>query len=332
VDRLGDWVDRRPGPAWVYYLLIGLVISLAETVVQWVAGTYPVGTFVTLHVVLPGLAPLFLGLMHYVDRVADRSLAAYRPALRDPLRKYRELHYRLTTMPARHAAWAGLAGIAVNSLLLFVPSLRVTMESVQIASTPVSFGLNAIVFLLSYGVAGIFAYHTLRQLSLVSRIYTEDTRVDLLNLGPLYALSRITAATATGLILSYLTVLSIPATQLLKLLVGAVLAAIALATFVTPLLGVHRVLEEEKSRLLGEVGDRLRPILANLHKDVDSGKLSRIDDLSKAFASLEMERNLLEKVPTWPWEPQTVRGLIAALLLPVAVWLIQLVLQRVIGN
>jgi hypothetical protein len=116
------------------------------------------------------------------------------------------------------------------------------------------------------------------------------------------------------------------------LLVGAVLAAMALATFVTPLLGAHRVLVEEKNRLLGEVGNRLRPILADLHQDVDSGKLRRMDNLSKAFASLEMERNLLEKVPTWPWEPQTVRGLIGALLLPVAVWLIQLVLQRVIGS
>lgn len=330
-DRLGDWLDRLPGPALLYYLLIGLAVFTAETLVQWQAGTYPVGTFVALTLALAILPSLILGFMHYVDKVADRSLASYRPALRAPQRTYRELGYRLTTMPARSVAWASIAGIAFNVLLILVPALAVPFRSLQIAMTPVSLGLNAIVLLAVWTVGGTFTYHTLRQLSLVSRIYTQYTQIDLLNLGPLYALSRITATTAMGIILSYLSILSIPAAQPLKLLLGALLATIALGTLVTPLLGAHRLLIEEKGRRLGETSARLRGLIQDLHRGVDSGNLRGLDRLNNAISGLEVERNLLEKVPTWPWEPQTVQGLIAALLLPVAVWLVQLALGRILG-
>ncbi len=34
------------------------------------------------------------------------------------------------------------------------------------------------------------------------------------------------------------------------------------------------------------------------------------------------------RIPTWPWEPGALRGLVAALLLPVVIWLIQFFLGR----
>jgi hypothetical protein len=230
-------------------------------------------------------------------------------------------------------AWTGIAAIAINVPLTLVPTLAVSFRSLQIATTPVSLGLNAMMLLAVWWVAGAMTYHTLRQLSLVSRIYTEHTQVDLLNLGPLYALSRITATTAMGLVVSYSWFLAVPGstTLSLKVLAAATFGGLALVTFVVPLLGAHRVLAEEKGRRLNETSDRLGGLIQDLHRGVDSGNLHGMDRLSNAIAGLEVERNLLEKVPTWPWEPQTVRGLIAALLLPVAVWLVQLALGRLLG-
>jgi hypothetical protein len=47
--------------------------------------------------------------------------------------------------------------------------------------------------------------------------------------------------------------------------------------------------------------------------------------------SLIAERELLEKTPTWPWEPGTPVAVITALLLPVGLFLIQRMLERFIG-
>ena len=56
-----------------------------------------------------------------------------------------------------------------------------------------------------------------------------------------------------------------------------------------------------------------------------------MDDLSKALASLEIERASLERVPTWPWERGTLRSLVAALLLPLILWLAQAFLEKSLG-
>jgi hypothetical protein len=46
---------------------------------------------------------------------------------------------------------------------------------------------------------------------------------------------------------------------------------------------------------------------------------------------LQIEQDVLRKIPTWPWEPGAFRALVAALLLPVAVWAIQVLLARFLG-
>jgi hypothetical protein len=46
---------------------------------------------------------------------------------------------------------------------------------------------------------------------------------------------------------------------------------------------------------------------------------------------LALMHYLLSKIPTWPWQPGTLRVALSPLLLPVAVWLIQRFLERVAG-
>lgn len=57
-----------------------------------------------------------------------------------------------------------------------------------------------------------------------------------------------------------------------------------------------------------------------------------MDTMNKAMASLEIERAALVRVPTWPWDPGTLRTVIAALLLPIIIWLIQYGLERLMGG
>jgi hypothetical protein len=107
--------------------------------------------------------------------------------------------------------------------------------------------------------------------------------------------------------------------------------ALAVLAFLLPLLGLHRRLAEAKENALSENAHRWRACTAQLHRMVDRGRLGPADRLDKTLSALERARAALEHIPTWPWRPETFRGLIAALVLPVAIWLIQFGLGRLLG-
>ncbi|MGB3904338.1 MAG: hypothetical protein WBB22_05400 [Anaerolineae bacterium] len=71
--------------------------------------------------------------------------------------------------------------------------------------------------------------------------------------------------------------------------------------------------------------------IVELHERLNSGNLEGMENLNLAIASLEIEQNALSRIPTWPWQPETVRLLITALLLPLGLWITQLVLQAILG-
>ena len=73
---------------------------------------------------------------------------------------------------------------------------------------------------------------------------------------------------------------------------------LAAVTFVLPLLGMHRCMVEEKGRLESEANRCLEATIAERHRRLDAGELTEIDGLNSAMESLEIERNVLAKIPT----------------------------------
>jgi len=182
----------------------------------------------------------------------------------------------------------------------------------------------------------LMVYHSVHQLVQVSRIYTDHARINVYQLQPLYALSRPGAFTALGAIAFIYTWLSVSAPVVRSpsptdIGFYLVFAAIGGAAFVLPLLGAHRRLTAEKEARLAESTSRFEAATIELHNQLDRGRLLQMDHLNKALASLEIEQNALRKIPTWPWQPGAIRAVVAALLLPVAVWAIQLVVGRLLG-
>lgn len=206
------------------------------------------------------------------------------------------------------------------------------------AGTTVSTASVMVVFIPANAISFLLAYHTVHQLVHVSRIYTKHARINVYQLQPLYALSLPGAFTAIGLILFLYVWNASSASTSASQAVGPVeigltvtFAAIAGATFALPLVGAHGRLVAEKDRRLAEASSRFEATTAQLHSQLDRGRLLHMDHLNKALASLEIEQNALRRIPTWPWQPGAVRGLVAALLLPVAIWALQLLLGRVLG-
>jgi nitroreductase len=335
VDRLTAWLSRLPGPSWSYCLGLGLVLLALFFTVLWIEGICPMGTVLPSHVFIAAMVPCFLGLFHCLDDRATEALAALRPVLKVSDREYCRLHYRLGTLPRLPTLLASLAWVIVVVLGMVGGAFDMPRAYRVLVDAPVSRVLLHGMSLVTLWVVGAFLYHTVHQLGVIHRIYARHTCVNLFTVRPLYAFSGVAALTSVALTASFYGWIALNP-GMLDDPVAAFGVALpwtvsALVSFAWPFLGVHRLLVREKERALGEAALRLDATVNELHRQIDSGRLEGMGDLNRAIASLEVEQNLLRKVPTWPWRPEAVRLLVTALLIPFLLWIGQYLLQRRLG-
>jgi hypothetical protein len=179
-------------------------------------------------------------------------------------------------------------------------------------------------------------YHTIHQMRIVSFIYTTHTHVDLFRLKPLYALSTLTARTTIGMaILAYswyyvLDILS-PSPSIVSILEPAFFIPFLAGTFLLPPLGIHKLLQEEKGRLQGENALHFKAACAELHHRSEAGDYGQMDGVGKAIDVLMKEQSVLDKIPTWPWQSETLRWVGTTLMLPIILVLATHELQHFLG-
>ncbi len=77
-----------------------------------------------------------------------------------------------------------------------------------------------------------------------------------------------------------------------------------------------------------QVNSLLAGRLGDLHDRAARRDLVDADHLESQIASLVAERQLVTIAPTWPWDPQTLRGFSAAIVIPIVLWLVYRVLER----
>jgi hypothetical protein len=333
LDRFNARLAQLPGPSWAYYLGIWLVLVLLQNVALWVEGAYPAGTFLPNHTAIAALIPLLVALSHFLDNRAGAALATLRPAMEVGEEEYRRLRYRLTTLPALPTLLVSLIGVA--SIVLLNVILDSFGDFGGLGAFPISRTLIYLMYVGAWWVVAAFLYHTIHQLRAINLVYTHHTRVNLFKMRPLYGLSGVTALTGvslTAITYGWMAINPELWDSPISMAVVLPITALAFVAFIWPLLGIHRLLEEEKGRLLDECSIRIQAAIAELHRRVDSQGLEGMDDLNKTIASLQIEKNLLEGIPTWPWRPETVRLLITALALPLGLWFIQYLLQRLMGS
>ena len=76
---------------------------------------------------------------------------------------------------------------------------------------------------------------------------------------------------------------------------------------------------------------RLDTALRDLARRNETGDLGEADAVNKNINSLLAERDVLARTPTWPWAPETLRGFSTALALPIVLWLVFRLLERVLA-
>jgi hypothetical protein len=329
-DRLGGVVARVPLSEWVLFPLLLALIGVLSQVPTWLDGSVPWGRFEAQHLLIAVWLVFPVALKLHLDRLARRSFDQLELWLGMESETAAGLRARLTQLPARPAFLAGVLG-ALSFWLLYLlsPGLFAAVRS-SLLNAAISLALLT----LNFALVAAMIYHTFHQLRAVSEISASARRIDLLHLDPFYAFSSLTAHTGISwMIVLYVSVAATPGALASPLALGLIVlqAAAVLAAFGLPLLGIHRRLSEEKSRLLSEVALRLRRAIAELHHRTDQMELAEMDAIHKMILSLIAERELLQKTPTWPWQPGTPVAVITALLLPVGLFLVQRLLERMIG-
>jgi hypothetical protein len=309
-----------------------------EFAAKWDDGTYIDRWPNPFHAVLVSTWVLGIAGIHYLDNMAASALADVRPALNASDAEIADLHYKLTTLPALPTLlWSlGIIAFSIPTSLVTLIMDEVLQREISIWTSPLSIGLETVAMIFLYAVGGVFFYHTYRQLSLVSHIYSRLTNINMLHLEPLHAFSRLTALTAVMIVVSFWVWIA-TAPGLLDTVNPAGVAmtlsslVLALSTFLVPLLGIHRILAARKVAMLAESSHRLQVAMDELDRRMDAGQIEGMDQMRHALEALVMKQRVIEGISTWPWSVETPRLVGTAILLPILLFVIQRIVGVVFG-
>jgi hypothetical protein len=309
------------------------VFALAHAWI-WATGARPIGGLEP-EVIPPVLIPAyFLWLLHVLNRVASSSFDAFRPALGGTTDEQERYRLALTSIPDR---------VAIVAIVVVVTVLNVAyFGTIRPLRPPLPVGVElaaGVLYVLSSASIGLLAVHDIRQLRLVSRLSALAANVDIFKPGPVTALARLTATAAIGIIAfvaayALTTEITVPTAQQSALPTfiaeEIVMILLAVASFVLPLRVMHGRLVEEKDDLLGAAQDRLKTTLGRLHDAVEAHDLSNADQLNKTLSSVLAERDVLARLPTWPWSTGTLRGVASAVLLPIVIFVLTRLIDQLL--
>ncbi len=324
VNVLARWLEALPGPTWLAYAtVIALVIGLSLVLGGPEAATANGGAFGLVYYAALPLAAL--GLIHLLDRTADRALTMLRPLLAKDDTEVERLRYQLTVAPARPAAIVTVFSYAITP----IGYVTDPAASGVVGLTPVQLAFRYAWESLVTAVFLILVVHTIRQLRLIDRVHAEITAIDVFDQGPLYGFSQVTATTSVGLI-----VLLMPSLFLLPTVADVSLVVITVAwygfavvvaatAFVLPLRGMHDRLVAEKRRLQRDIGQRISRTVAGIGAAVDGANDTDLEVRQRELASLVAARDVVDKVPTWPWSAGAFTGFASAIVLPIVLFLAQ---------
>jgi hypothetical protein len=323
------WIDGSPlRGLWVFPVL-ALVLAAWAHAVLWYSGRLPVGSFDIFIIEGTFYAPYGLSLFLVTNRIARRSLDAFWPATGWPDSDRPLWAYRFVTLPRGQDLLAIAIGIPVGIGALF-------SASDALLGAPETRGYLALAYLpslvLGYTAFPLIVFHTVRQLRLVQRIHREATAIDPFDRGPVYAFSRLTVVTGLAyLVIGYYGLAVNGAFQAGNLVSIATLAAnfvVAIVAFIVPLWGIHDRLVDEKATLMREVETRIGHLGQEMYRRVDAGEFDGTKAVGDSIAGVSVLRDRINRLPTWPWPPNVLRGFLSALLLPVVIY----VASRLVGG
>jgi hypothetical protein len=330
IHRFFAWVYRLPIPAWFFYFLILFTVGAIQHLFVWWKGILEVGQF-NVFLALSGiwLVEQLYYFGHLNPPIARQALDRIRPLLDLDDEGFKRLSYEFMMTPASPPLILPLLGFLFG--LVFAAAVRPSSPEIHYAFSEFTF----LSWGLTHAMTFVSIYAIIRQLGMANRVIKQIIRVEIYNLSSLYGLSRLTASMGVAIIVIAFLTSFILVPQHIESMLHVVFylsfLILGLLVFVLPLVEINRRLREEKNRLLKIVNTHLEDAFKKVRKDFRSNELDQMPSLHVGIEVMLREKTLLESIPTWPWAPSTFRGFLAAIFLPLILWLMQQLLGRFMG-
>ena len=333
-DAFLAFFDRWPWPRFVTFVGATIVIALPLHAAELLDGR----TELRIHGdLLVGAAtlPLFAWVALVLNGVAVHALDRLRPALDPSGTPEAEIAADLIRTPNALAVPAFVLGIlgGVSSVLQSPGNWSIDLAQPG-ARLAAAIAVSVLTDILLFGLLG----HVLHQLRVVSRVHRDSVRIDVFRLEPLYAFSTLTAWTGIGLIgmvVGLIAALSATSGTFIvsgasDLALTATIFGVAIACFVAPLVGLHGRIADAKGASLADAHATLATLIREVRARVVAGELEGAGKLKDAMTAAESSVAAVQRISAWPWRPETFRGFISAIGLPIIVWTITQVLLRLL--
>jgi hypothetical protein len=315
-----DLLRRSPVPLWLLGLLIIIAGGIAMHLDAWNKGLVPNGQFNRYLATVSLFNVGYIAVWMWLDARARVALAAFFRNQRKSQAEVEDVWADFVSIPTLTATLIFLGGMSLGYLSL--PQ--------SIALQPLIGRVLPIWDLFSWipvtGLVFMLLYRTLRQAFLFPRFFRE-IGVDIFNPAPVYAMSRYASQAAIilfvinyGLLFSSLPdVLFTP----LGLIYQMLIVGSCLIYFFAPLASINQRMRSAKGELLAELGGDVKRVVQRVHQGVGKLQFGKVNEMRTTIGALKDELEIVQKIPTWPWQPETLRNLLTPLLLPIVIYLTQ---------
>lgn len=326
--RFFAFLEGLPIPLWLLGLLIIVIGGLAMHLDAWRQGLVLVGEFNTYLASVSLFNVGYPALWIFLDRRARRAVKDFFQNRGKSPSEIEAIVADFISLPPLAANLVFLGGTLFGYLGL--PDVKLLQPLIG-KVLPL---WDLISWLPISGLMFMFIYRVLRQAYLIHR-YFRTIDVDIFNPSAVYILSRYASQVSIALlIITYGLLLSSLPTLLFNpvgFLYQILIIVPSLVFFFAPLASINQRMRREKEKLLAEIGKDQKAINAKLHVSVNSKKYVYLSELRTAVSALKDQREVVQKLPTWPWQTDTLRNLFTPLLIPITVYLIQRFLGGLFG-
>jgi hypothetical protein len=327
--RFLAFIERLPIPSWQLALLYIIANAIILNLIGWNQGAWPTGSFDTFFSIVGLFQVSFVATWLFLTRRA-------RSAIQDFFKNRKESSARIDALLSDFVSvrppWDlvfFLFGALFGALGYFFALLPLFPLAGQVAP-----GWILVSSALTGGITFLSNARFVRQSVLAQRLYRE-LDVDLFNPTPVYALSRYAAAyIVTFFFVSYLIQsLVLPGLLLTPyfIAVQAVAYIILVAFFFAQIFGVNQRMRRAKEQVLTQLSKDVEKVHNDVHKAVQRKAYNAVGKMQATVSTLRSEQEFIQRIPTWPWQPETLRNLLAPLLLPVIVYLVQRFAESIFG-
>lgn len=321
-------IERLPVPSWALALFIVLAIGLAAHREAWRLGFVPFGQF-DLFVFAFGFF-FVTGFVqwHYLTLRARPAIEGF---FKGGDKSRAQIEAILTDFVSLPPTWGTLVFLLGSLVGNFGFSFSARLLPIIAEVLP---SVGRITAIVSGGLIFILVYRIVRQSRLTRRFYSE-VEVNLFNPAPLFALSSYAVASILALLLGtyLLQAAAFPSFLLASsgVIYSIVLNSILLLFFLGQLLEVNQRMRLAKQRLLAQIGLDLEKVNRDVHRAIGKRAYSAVGRMQASIVTLKNEHEMFQKIPTWPWQPETLRNLLTPMLLPVIVYLVQRFFGSLLG-